>query len=167
MLRREILSLANRYGIGFAIYCGVAVVSALSEWASFLMALSEMGPNAAAILAFFVATLINLVLSRWVAFLSVRRLRAEAMLVIAMSAIAFAANFLCFVALYRYAGVNVLAAKVSGTFVGFGFNYLVRQFYIFSPIPLHKPVSVVLRLRPQSEQGETAPVRDCVNPLDG
>jgi hypothetical protein len=56
------------------------------------MALSEMGPNAAAILGFFVATLINLVLSRWAAFLSVRRLRAEVMLVIAMSAIAFACN---------------------------------------------------------------------------
>ena len=142
-------------------------MSALSEWASFLVALSEMGPNAAAILAFFVATLINLVLSRWAAFLSVRRLCTEVMLVIAMSAIAFASNFLCFVALYRYAGVNVLAAKVSGTFVGFGFNYLVRQFFIFSPIPLHKPVSVVLRLRPRSEHGKTTPVRDCVNSRDG
>ena len=78
-------------------------------------------------------------LSRWADFLSVRRLRAEVMLVIVMSAIAFAWNFLCFVALYRYAGVNVLAAKVSGTFVGFGFNYFVRQFFIFSRIPLHKP----------------------------
>jgi putative flippase GtrA len=150
----EILSLINRYGIGFAIYCGIAVVSALSEWASFLAALSAMGPNAAAILAFLVATLINLVLSRWAAFLSVRRLHAEVMLVIAMSAIAFVGNFLCFVALYHYAGVNVLAAKVTGTFVGFGFNYFARQFFIFSPLPLHKPVSVVLQLRPRSEQGE-------------
>jgi putative flippase GtrA len=164
MLRRVILPLANRYGIGFAIYCGIAIVSALSEWASFLLALSEMGPNAAAILAFFVATLINLVLSRWAAFLSVRRLHAEVMLVIAMSAIAFAWNFLCFFVLYRYAGVNLLAAKVSGTFVGFGFNYFVRQFFIFSPIPLYKPVSVVLRVR---QLGETTPVREWVNPLDG
>jgi putative flippase GtrA len=167
MLRSVILRLANRYGIGFAIYCGIAVVSALSEWASFLMALSKMGPNVAAILAFFVATLINLVLSRWVGFLSVRRLRTEVMLVIAMSAIAFASNFLCFVALYRFAGVDLLAAKVSGTFIGFGFNYFVRQFFIFSPIPLHKPVSVVLQLRPRSEQVETTPVCGCVNPLDG
>ncbi len=167
MLRRIILPLANRYGIGFAIYCGIAVVSALSEWASFLVALWEMGPNSAAILAFFVATLINLLLSRWAAFLSVRRLWIEVLLVIAMSAIAFVANFLCFIALYRYAGINVLAAKVSGTFVGFGFNYLVRQFFIFSPIPLHKPVSVVLRLRPHCADGKTTPVRDCVNSLDG
>jgi putative flippase GtrA len=166
MLRR-LIPLANNYGIGFFVYCGVGAVSALSEWASFLVALSEMGPNAAAILAFFVATLINLMLSRWAAFRSVRRLRTEVMLVIAMSAIAFASNFLCFVALYRYAGVNVLAAKVSGTFVGFGFNYLLRQFFIFSPVPLHKPVSVVLRLRRRSEQGEITPVRDCVNSLDG
>jgi hypothetical protein len=106
-------------------------------------------------------------LSRWAAFLSVRRLRAEVMLVIVVSAITFAWNFLCFAALYRYAGVNVLAAKVSGTFVGFGFNYFVRQFFIFSPIPLHKPVSVVLQLRLRSELGETTPVRDWVNPLDG
>jgi len=166
MLRRVILPLANRYGIGFAIYCGIAIVSALSEWASFLLALSEMGPNAAAILAFFVATLINLVLSRWAAFLSVRP-HAEVMLVIAMSAIAFAWNFLCFFLLYRYAGVNLLAAKVSGTFVGFGFNYFVRRFFIFSPIPLYKPVSVVLRVRLRSELGETTPVREWVNPLDG
>ena len=48
------------------------------------------------------------------------------MLVIAMTAIAFPSNFLYFVVLYRYAGINVLAAKVSGTLVGFGFNYLVR-----------------------------------------
>jgi hypothetical protein len=129
------MSLANNCGIGFFVYCGVAAVSALSEWASFLAALSEMGPNAAAVFAFFVATLINLLLSRWVAFLLVRRLRTEVMLVIAMGAIAFTSNFLCFVALYRYAGVNVLTAKVSGTSVGFGFNYFVRQFFIFSPIP--------------------------------
>jgi putative flippase GtrA len=166
MLRRVILPLANRYGIGFAIYCGIAVVSALSEWTSFLVALSEMGPLTAAILAFFIATLINFMLSRWAAFLSVRRLRAEVILVIVMSAVAFAWNFLCFVALYRYAGVNVLAAKVSGTFVGFGFNYFVRQFFIFSPIPLHKPVSVVFQLRRRSEQGETTLVRDCVSPFD-
>jgi hypothetical protein len=31
MLRRVILPLANRYGIGFAIYCGIAVVSARSS----------------------------------------------------------------------------------------------------------------------------------------
>jgi hypothetical protein len=153
MLRRAILPLANRYGIGFAIYCGIAVVSALSEWASFLLMLPEMGPNVAAILAFFIATLINLLFCRWAAFLSVRRLRAEVMLVIAMNAIAFAANFLCFVAVY-HAGFDVLAAKVSGTFVGFGFNYILRQFFIFSLTPLHKPVSVVLGLPPRSEQGE-------------
>jgi putative flippase GtrA len=69
------------------------------------------------------------------------------MLVIAMSALAFVANFLCFIALYHYANVSVLAAKISGTFVGFGFNYLVRQFFIFSNIPLYKAVTVVLRSR--------------------
>lgn|SRR5262249_5751499 len=155
MLRHSIIPLANRYGTGFFVYCGVAAVSALSEWVSFLVALSQMGPNAAAISAFFVATMINLLLSRWIAFRSVRRLRTEVMLVIAMSALAFAFNFLCFVALYRYAGVHVLAAKVSGTFVGFGFNYLVRQFCIFSAIPLHPPASVVLRRRPLSDRGDT------------
>jgi putative flippase GtrA len=155
MLRRLILAFANRYGIGFFVYCGVAAVSGLSEWISFLIALSEMGPNAAAIFAFFVATTINLLLSRWIAFRSVRRMHTEIILVFAMSALVFASNFLSFVALYRYAGVDVLAAKVIGTFVGFGFNYLVRQFFIFSAIPLHKPVSVVLRLRPRSDHRDT------------
>jgi putative flippase GtrA len=155
MLRLSIIPLVNRYGIGFFVYCGVAAVSAVAEWASFLVALSEMGPNAAAISAFFIATMINLLLSRWIVFRSVRRLRTEVMLVFAMSALAFVANFLCFIALYRYANVSVLAAKVSGTFVGFGFNYLVRQFFIFSDIPLYRSVSVVLRLHTSCDQGET------------
>lgn len=163
MYRRLFLMLADRYGVGFLVYCGVAAVSALSEWATFLVILAKVGPNTAAILAFFVATSINLLLSRSFAFRSVRRLRTEVMLVIGMSAVAFTSNFLCFVALYRYAGVSLLGAKVSGTFVGFGFNYLVRQFFIFSSTPLHKPVSVVLRLRAGSEQGETAEAHSCVN----
>ena len=39
MLRRSIIPLANRYRIGFFVYCDVAAVSALSEWVSFLVAL--------------------------------------------------------------------------------------------------------------------------------
>jgi putative flippase GtrA len=163
MLRRLVLPFANRYGIGFLAYCSVAAVSALSEWASFFVTLSKVGPNAAAVLAFFVATFINLLLSRSVAFRSVRRLRMELILVIGVSAIAFTSNFLSFVALYRCAGVNLLSAKVSGTFIGFALNYLARQFFVFSSIPLHKPVLIVLGLCDGSKQGETAEARRYVN----
>jgi len=74
-----------------------------------------------------------------------------------MSGIAFAFNFSCFVALYYFASINVIAAKISGAFVGFWVNYIyiVRQFFIFSPIPLHKPVSVVVQcLRPRSDKNK-------------
>jgi putative flippase GtrA len=156
ILRRFILPLANRYGIGFIFYCGIAIVSALSEWLSFSLALLKVGPNAAAILAFFVATLVNLLLSRRT-FRSMRGLWSEVVLVMVMSGIAFVFNFSCFVALYYYASINVLAAKISGTFVGFGFNYVARQFFIFSPIPVHSPLSVVARrLRPRSNRGKFA-----------
>jgi hypothetical protein len=84
MLRHSIIPLANRYGIGFFVYCGVAAVSALSEWVSFLVALSQMGPNAAAISAFFRHD-DQFALSRWIAFRSVRRLRTEVMFIIAMT----------------------------------------------------------------------------------
>jgi putative flippase GtrA len=144
ILRRLILSLADRYGIGFFFYCGVAIMSALSEWVSFSVALLKLGPNAAAILAFFVATLVNSLLSRRT-FRSMRQACSEVVLIIMTSGIAFGFNFFCFFALYYFAGINILTAKVSGTFVGFGFNYIVRQFFIFSPIPLHKPVSVVVQ----------------------
>ncbi len=144
IVRRLVVLLADRYGIGFLLYCGIAIVSALSEWVSFLVALLKVGPNAAAILAFFVATLVNLLLSRRT-FRSMRQPWSEIILIMVMSGIAFALNFLCFVALYYFAGINVLMAKISGTFFGFGFNYIVRQFFIFSPVPLHQPVSVVVQ----------------------
>jgi SAM-dependent methyltransferase len=73
------------------------------------------------------ATLINWVFSRRGVFLSVRRAYAEAELAIVLSAAAFVASFLCFLALYRDADVNVLAAKVGGIFVGFGLNCFARQ----------------------------------------
>ena len=41
-----------------------------------------------------------------------------------MSGIAFAFNFSCFVALYYFASINVIAAKISGAFVGFWVNYI-------------------------------------------
>jgi len=42
ILRRLILPLANRYGVGFLFYCGIAIVSALSEWVSFSVALLKV-----------------------------------------------------------------------------------------------------------------------------
>lgn len=140
MLARFALQFVNRYGTGLLVYGGVAVVSALTEWGSFLLMLQALGPITAAITAFFISTTINWLLSRAIAFRSMRRLGTEFMLVFAMSALAFGANFVAFLVLFQQFGIDVLISKVVATFFGFGFNYLARQFFIFSSIPLYSSI---------------------------
>ena len=124
--------LADRYGIGLFAYLGVAVLSALSEWTSFLASLSLVGPIAAAFVGFFFGTLVNFMLSRRFAFRSVRPPCQEFILVVVLSTLAFGANFSAYVVLFAFLGMNILLAKVIGTGFGFSFNYLARQFFIYS-----------------------------------
>jgi putative flippase GtrA len=127
-----ITRLVDRYGIGFFVYLGVAIVSALSEWTSFIASLPATGPIAAAVIGFFFGTLVNFVLSHRFAFRSARPVGQEFFLVAIVSGVAFSANFLAYFVLFSYFGVNVLIAKIVGTGCGFSFNYLARQFYVFS-----------------------------------
>ena len=156
----SISSVADKYGLGFLAYGAVSGVSALSEWGSFFLLLPVLGLIGAAALSFLVATTINFLLCRRLAFRSVRPAHSEFRLVMTMSAIAFAANFLCFFGLYWSLTASMPVAKVAGTFAGFGFNYLVRQFFIFSRMPFYEPLSVFFHFR-QAKGGASAsgPIR--------
>jgi putative flippase GtrA len=137
--------LADRYSVGLLAYFGVAAVSALSEWASFLASLSFVGPIAAAFVGFFFGTLVNFFLSRNFVFQSVRPAGQELILVVALSAVAFCVNFMAYVALFAWIGVNILLAKIIGTGCGFAFNYIARQFFIFSNTSPYGPISALSR----------------------
>jgi putative flippase GtrA len=90
---------------------------------------------------FVAATSLNYILSHFLAFRSTRGYLQEFILVLAMSGLAFAVNFLVFYLLYAIADVHVIYAKVIGTCSGFVFNYAIRQFYIFSRISRFPSVS--------------------------
>jgi putative flippase GtrA len=113
------------------VYLAVALASALVEWLSFYLLLSVDAPWRAAIYAFFVATAVNYVLCRAFAFRSVRPMRDEIALLFLGSGIAFVFNFGAFLLLHSVWNVDPMLAKIAGTGVGFGFNYLIRQFFIF------------------------------------
>jgi putative flippase GtrA len=146
-LRLSVPRLADKYGLGFLAYVAVSGVSALSEWGSFFLILPMLGLGAAAAFSFIIATTVNFVLCRQLAFRSVRPAHWEFALVIVMSLVAFAANLACFFGLYWSGTVQMTEAKIAGTFAGFGFNYLVRQIFIFSRIPFYEPLSVFFRSR--------------------
>jgi putative flippase GtrA len=140
-MRESLTRLANRYGIGFFVYCGVSVVSALCEWSVFMACLRVAGPVVASVIGFVCATGVNFVLSHFLAFRSKRPLAEELFLVATMSTVAFAANFATFYLLFTLAGLDVLYAKIIGTCAGFVFNYTLRQFYIFSRISRFPAIS--------------------------
>lgn len=123
---------ADRYGISLFVYGTVSLVSATTEWFFFLAFMAALGPVVASVAGFFGATAINFFLSRYIVFRSERAFSRDLSLVFLASAIAFAANFLLFYALHAMFRVNPITAKLLGTVFGFAFNYIARQFYIFS-----------------------------------
>lgn len=123
---------SNTYGVGFFIYFGVALISALNEWGFFITALRFTTPLPAAIIGFIVATGVNFFLSRRYVFHSKRSLFSEFALVYTVSGIAFMANISLFFTLYRFSNVNLILAKIMGTGFAFAFNYGIRQFFVYS-----------------------------------
>jgi putative flippase GtrA len=113
------------------VYLGVALASALVEWLSFYLLLSVDAAWRSAIYAFLVATAINYVLCRMFAFRSVRPALEEMALLFLGSSIAFVFNFGSFLLMHSVWNLDPMLAKIAGTGVGFGFNYLIRQFFIF------------------------------------
>lgn len=131
-LVHRLLGLINRYAIGFFAYLGVGGASAIVEWTGFYFALFYLDALTAAIVGFVFGTLVNFVLSRHLVFWSVRSTAMDLVLVFAVSLAAFAINLAVFLLLFWVASLDVMVSKVIGTGSAFAFNYLARQFYVFS-----------------------------------
>jgi len=127
-LRRRI----DRYSVGLLAYVAIGGASAVVEWTSFYFSLAHLGSVGAALVGFAFGTLANFVLSRSLVFWSKRSAAMDLMLVFLVSLVAFAVNLAVFLLLYRAATVDVLVSKIVGTGSAFAFNYLARQFYVFS-----------------------------------
>ena len=140
-----VFKLIDRYSLGAAVYTIVAVLSAASEWITFFVFQKIVDAFTAAIFAFFVATTLNYILSRKVAFNSSRTRREEIALLFLLSGLAFLFNFGAFALLYTYFEINPITAKVVGTGAGFCINYFARQFIIFSPNPKFPEISKLYR----------------------
>jgi putative flippase GtrA len=128
----RLVKFVNSYGVGFVVYFGIGLVSALTEWAIFALALGVTSPIPAACIGFLVATLVNFGLSRRFAFVSRLGWLHELALVMLASGAVFVWNLAVFYILYRFLFVPIMIAKMTGTLVGFLLNYAVRQFWIFS-----------------------------------
>ena len=126
----EIGNFIDTYALSAVTYVFIAGISAGVEWSTFF-AVKAMGVFKAAIIAFFVATLANYVLSRGVAFKSKRPHWEEIGLLFALSALAFLFNLGAFAFVYVILSIDPMMAKILGTGVGFAMNYTFRQFVIF------------------------------------
>jgi putative flippase GtrA len=133
----------NTYTPSALVYLLISVVSAGVEWFSFYLLLSVDVPWRAAIAAFFLATSVNYVLCRGFAFRTVRPMHYEILLLFLASGVAFVFNFSAFLLLHSVWNVNPMLAKIAGTGVGFGFNYLLRQFYVFDRATKLKSLSAL------------------------
>src|SRR5262249_45080530 len=122
-MRMNIRTLVDQYALSAAAYSVVAGVSALAEWSTFFVLTKVLNVFAAAAAGFVVATFVNYVLSRGVAFKSKRSASGDLVLVFALSTVAFMLNLGAFTILYAIIGLGPMIAKVAGTGVGFVFNY--------------------------------------------
>jgi putative flippase GtrA len=127
---KKLERLASLYSLAGIAYFGVSVVSALVEWGTFYISFRAVGPYGAAIIAFFMATHANYILSREI-FNPVREPVFEVIFFYVGSAAAFMSNLAALYIFLEWVGVNPMASKVLGTCAGFGFNFVVRQFFVF------------------------------------
>jgi putative flippase GtrA len=141
----KILRIADLYSVSFIFYFCASVLSALTEWVSFVALLKTCGPVLAATLAFVIATGINLLVCHCFVFKSMRSFIDEALLLFIWSGAVFVINITVFLALIRLTATDVIIAKILGSCVGFVFNYAVRQFFIFSPLSRFAPISTFIR----------------------
>jgi putative flippase GtrA/SAM-dependent methyltransferase len=137
----------DAYTLSLVVYTVVAGVSALVEWSTFFVLAKSLSVLAAAIIAFFSATLISYVLSRGIAFTSKRSRWEEISLFFALSAFAFLFNLGSFAVMYALLGVHTMIAKILGTGVGFVMNYAFRQFVIFARESRFAAISALLGRR--------------------
>jgi putative flippase GtrA len=140
-LFRKLADFANVYSTGLLAYLAVACLSAATEWGSFAIGVLIVPPIAAALVGFLVATSVNFVLSRCLVFRSQSWWVSELGRLFMVSAAVFAWNLLVFYALYQFADVPLMAAKIIGTIAGFALNFSARQFWVFSVRPRYAPIS--------------------------
>jgi putative flippase GtrA len=145
MLWKNVAAFANIYSMSVAVYVLVGGASALVEWSSFYILQRRMNVLLAACIAFLIATSVNYVLSRCMAFKSRKPWQSEIGIFFALSAVAFASNIGSFTLLFAALSVDTLVAKILGTAVGFTLNYVFRQFVIFAPESRFPPISAFLR----------------------
>jgi len=124
----------NEYRLSFFVYLGVAAISAVTEWSTFYLSLNYLNWIVSALIGFLCGSLVNFLLSRSIAFRSVRPLATDLALLTVASGAALVVNFATYATLY-VAGLNVYLSKMVGTVCGFGINYVARQFWIFSRRP--------------------------------
>jgi putative flippase GtrA/SAM-dependent methyltransferase len=144
---KSIHQVLDRYALSLVVYFVVAGASALIEWTTFFLLYASLSPFTAAIAAFFVATAVNFVLSRRLAFKSNRSGGQEFVLIFVLSAVAFLVNLGAFTLLFALVGIHPMIAKIVGTCAGFAANYVFRQFVIFSREPRFAAISAVLNKR--------------------
>jgi putative flippase GtrA len=150
MIWKKITSFADVYVLSAGIYFFVGGASAVVEWFSFFLLQQYLNVVTAAVVAFFIATAVNYVLSRNVAFRSVRDPWVEIGLLFSLSAFAFLVNLGVFLACYSFLGANVMIAKILGTGSGFALNFAARQFLVFSSASRFRPGSSLFETKANS-----------------
>ena len=125
---------SDNYAASIMVYAFVGGACACFEWASFYLLLGRTDIRIAALTGFLIATLVSYVLSRLIAFNSVRSAWQEAALVLGVSTLAYVFNFVIFLLVYHI-GHPPMVAKIVGTGSAFAINYGLRQFFVFSRAP--------------------------------
>jgi glycosyltransferase involved in cell wall biosynthesis len=131
-----------RYAPQFILYVFAGFSCALINWLAFYL-LHYHGSIqylAAAALAFILSSSVNYFLSRMIFKSRGRKKKAEYVLVLAASAIALSIDLGMMYMLIEKASLPPMLAKILGTGTAFFFNYLSRQFFIFSS---EKPGGIV------------------------
>lgn len=130
--------LIKTYTSSFLVYLVVGGVSALVEWGVFFFLTRASADRyiGASVVAFVVATGINFLLSRRIGFRSGGRSPLVEMALVYLASLAgFGINLLVMVTLVEGFGGGLLVGKIAGTGVAFGWNFVARQFLIFSRTP--------------------------------
>lgn len=131
----SLLVSVSKYRLSFALYLIVGFSCALAEWITFYVASRYAPIYVSLLVSFVIATILNQQLSRRVVFTSKRKAGSEFALVVIASGVAFAGNLIAFQIFRSAVNADLMAAKVSGTVVGFLLNFALRQFVVFSSVP--------------------------------
>ena len=136
---RRLARLLDHYWLSFSVYIVVGGAAALVEWTVFFLAITYGRINyiVAAIIAFFVATFVNYLLSIRMNFRSRegRSTGGELLLVYLVSGVGLLINLAVTATAVEVFGLWVMLGKVGGTGVAFIWNFMARQFLVFDRAP--------------------------------